>query len=105
MGNGTGLDLVEPLCASKIPRLLTTIGSTVMGRRMIGYSNTTVKRFSLELGGDAPVLVFADADLDAAVADILGLKYANAGQICVSPNRVYVEKSIYEKFLEKAVEK
>jgi len=103
--NGTGLDLLQPLCASKIPRLLTTIGSTVMGRRMIGYSNTSVKRFSLELGGDAPVLVFADCDLDAAVEDILGLKYANCGQICVSPNRVYVEASIYEDFLEKAVSK
>lgn len=103
--NGTGLDLVEPLCASHIPRLLTTIGSTVMGRRMIAYSATTVKRFSLELGGDAPVLVFADAALDDAVADIVGLKFANAGQICVSPNRVYVEKSIYEEFLEKVVAK
>merc|ERR1719230_2035759 len=103
--NGTGLSLLEPLCNSKIPRLLTTIGSTVMGRRMIGYSTSTVKRFSLELGGDAPVLVFKDADLDAAVADIVGLKFANAGQICVSPNRVYVEKEVYEEFLEKAVAK
>jgi len=103
--NGTGLSLLEPLCNSKIPRLLTTIGSTVMGRRMIGYSTSTVKRFSLELGGDAPVLVFKDADLDAAVADIVGLKFANGGQICVSPNRVYVEKDIYKEFLEKAVAK
>merc|ERR1719428_2749924 len=76
-----------------------------MGRRMIGYSATTVKRFSLELGGDAPVLVFADCDLEAAVADIVGLKFANGGQICVSPNRVYVEKSVYDKFLTLAVEK
>merc|ERR1719230_1686201 len=103
--NGTGLSLLEPLCNSKIPRLLTTIGSTVMGRRMIGYSTSTVKRFSLELGGDAPVLVFKDADLDAAVADIVGLKFANAGQICVSPNRVYVESEVYEEFLQKAVAK
>jgi len=102
--NGTGLDLIEPLCASKIPRLLTTIGSTAMGRRMIGYSSSTVKRFSLELGGDAPVLVFADAKLDAAVQDIVGLKFANAGQICVSPNRVLVERSIYEEFLKKSCE-
>merc|ERR1719230_211654 len=101
--NGTGLDLLEPLCASKIPRLLTTIGSTAMGRRMIGYSATTVKRFSLELGGDAPVLVFPDADLDAAVTAIVDLKFANAGQICVSPNRVFVHSSVYESFLERAV--
>jgi acyl-CoA reductase-like NAD-dependent aldehyde dehydrogenase len=102
--NGTGIDLLEPLCSSKIPRLLTTIGSTAMGRRMIGYSASTVKRFSLELGGDAPVLVFADAKLDAAVQDVVGLKFANAGQICVSPNRVLVERSIYETFLTKACE-
>lgn len=100
--NGTGLDLLEPLCASPIPRLLTTIGSTAMGRRMIGYSSSTVKRFSLELGGDAPVLVFADADLQAAVDGIVGLKFANAGQICVSPNRVYVQRAVYEEFVNKA---
>jgi len=103
--NGTGLDLLEPLCSSTIPRLLTTIGSTAMGRRMIGYSASTVKRFSLELGGDAPVIVFGDADLDKAVSDIVGLKFANAGQICVSPNRVLVERSIYEAFLSKAAAK
>ena len=100
--NGTGVDLVEPLCASRIPRLLTCIGSTVMGRRMIGYGSTSIKRFSLELGGDAPVLVFPDCDLDAAVADIVGLKFGNAGQICVSPNRVMVHADIYDSFLEKA---
>jgi acyl-CoA reductase-like NAD-dependent aldehyde dehydrogenase len=101
--NGTGLTTIEPLCASKIPRLLTAIGSCTMGRRMIGYSATSVKRFSMELGGDAPVLVFADADLKSAIADIVGLKFANCGQICVSPNRVYVEESVYEEFLETAV--
>merc|ERR1719343_212385 len=103
--NGTGLDVIEPLCSSRIPRLVTTIGSTTMGRRMIGYSATSIKRFSLELGGDAPVLIFADADIDHAVSDIIGLKFANCGQVCVSPNRVYVEKSVYESVLEKAVAK
>merc|ERR1719150_3455710 len=68
--NGTGVDLLQPLCMSKIPRLLTTIGSTRMGRWMIEYSPSTVKRFSLELGGDAPVLVFKDCDLDEAVKSI-----------------------------------
>jgi len=103
--NGTGLDLIEPLCHSKIPRLLTTIGSTAMGRRMIGYSASSIKRFSLELGGDSPVLIFADADIDHAVSDIVGLKYANGGQVCVSPNRVYVEKSVYQQVLDKATAK
>jgi acyl-CoA reductase-like NAD-dependent aldehyde dehydrogenase len=101
--NGTGVSLIEPLCASTIPRLLTTIGSTVMGRRMVGYSATSIKRFSLELGGDAPVVLFADADIDKAVNDFLGLKFANGGQICVSPNRVLIEESIYEEVLLKIV--
>merc|ERR1712232_534204 len=101
--NGTGVDLLEPLCSSRIPRLLTTIGSTAMGRRLIGYSATSIKRFSLELGGDAPVLVFPDADLEAAVNTIVDLKFANAGQICVSPNRVFVHSSVYEAFLTRAV--
>jgi len=103
--NGTGLSLLKPLCSSTIPRLLTTIGSTTMGRRMIENSHTSVKRFSLELGGDAPVMVFADSDLEGAVADIVGLKYANGGQICVSPNRVLVEEAVYERFLELAAAK
>jgi len=95
--NGTGLDLLHPLCSSKIPRLLTTIGSTRMGRRMIENSHSSIKRFSMELGGDAPVLIFSDVpDLQAVINDMVGLKYANAGQICVSPNRVYVQKEIYE---------
>ena len=85
--NGSGVSTVETLCASRVPRLLTCIGSTAMGRRMVGYSATSIKRFSLELGGDAPAIVFADADLEAAAEDICGLKWANGGQICVSPNR------------------
>lgn len=101
--NGTGLDVLEPLFSSMIPRLLTTIGSTAMGRRLIGHSATTVKRFSLELGGDAPVLVFPDADLEAAVTAIVDLKFANAGQIFVSPNRVFVHTSVYQAFLERSV--
>ena len=99
--NGTGLALVEPLCSSKVPRLLSCIGSTTMGQRIIRYSGSTIKRFALELGGDAPILVFSDADIDAAVLDIVGLKFANGGQICVSPNRVFVHESVYEDFLSK----
>lgn len=70
-----------------------------------GYGATSIKRFSLELGGDCPVLIFADCDLEAAVNDIVGLKYDNGGQICVSPNRVLVERSVYEKFIEMAAAK
>lgn len=66
-----------------------------MGRRMIEYSHSSIKRFSMELGGDAPVLIFSDVtDIKSVVADVVGLKFANAGQICVSPNRVYVQEEV-----------
>lgn len=99
---GIGRVVIPAMAQSPIPRMLTMIGSTLAGKKMIEASPTTVKRFSLELGGDAPVIVFADADLEAAVADVVGLKLANAGQICVAPNRVFVHESIYEAFIEKA---
>jgi acyl-CoA reductase-like NAD-dependent aldehyde dehydrogenase len=99
---GRGKLVSDALAQSPIPRLLTMIGSTFAGKKLIEQSPTKVKRLSLELGGDAPVLVFEDADLDAAVADIVGLKLANAGQICVAPNRVFVHRSIYAAFIEKA---
>lgn len=99
---GRGKVVIPALAKSTIPRMLTMIGSTLAGKKMIEASPTTVKRFSLELGGDAPVLIFEDADLDAAVADVVGLKLANAGQICVAPNRVFVHESIYESFIDKA---
>jgi succinate-semialdehyde dehydrogenase/glutarate-semialdehyde dehydrogenase len=99
---GSGRVVIPAMAQSRIPRLLTMIGSTLAGKKLIEHSPSSVKRFSLELGGDAPVLVFPDADLDAAVADIVGLKLANAGQICVAPNRVFVHQSIYDVFIEKA---
>lgn len=100
---GDGKTVIGGLSASPIPRLLTMIGSTFAGKKMIEASPTTVKRFSLELGGDAPVLVFPDADLESAVSDIVTLKLANAGQICVAPNRVFVHADIYDDFVERAV--
>ena len=99
---GSGKVVISSLAKSRIPRLLTIIGSTLAGKKLVEHSCDSVKRLSLELGGDAPVLVFADADLDGAVADIVGLKLANAGQICVAPNRVFVHQSIYNSFIKKA---
>ena len=99
---GNGKTVIGALAKSPIPRLLTMIGSTFAGKKMIEASPTTVKRFSLELGGDAPCLVFSDVDLDAAVNDIVTLKLANAGQICVAPNRVFVHADLYDAFVEKA---
>ena len=94
----------DTLAESKIPRLLTAIGSTFAGKKLVEKSASSIKRFSLELGGDAPVIVFEDADLDNAVETIVGLKMANAGQICVAPNRVYIHDSIYDKFIQKSAD-
>lgn len=98
---GTGEDLGRVLCYSKIPRLLTLIGSTEAGLQVIGNSNSSIKKFSLELGGNAPVIVFDDGDIDLAVNETISLKFSNAGQICVSPNRIFVHEKKYDEFIEK----
>lgn len=102
--SGDGKLVSDTIASSTIPRLLTMIGSTFAGKKLIEKSPTSIKRFSLELGGNAPILVFPDCDLDHAVADVTGLKVANAGQICVAPNRVYVHRDVYDAFVAKAVE-
>ncbi len=94
----------DTLANSTIPRLLTTIGSTFAGKKLIEQSATSIKRFSLELGGDAPVVIFEDADLENAVEAVVNLKMANAGQICVAPNRIYIHDSLYDAFIKKASE-
>ena len=99
---GPGKVVNEAMAGSRIPRLLTMIGSTFAGQKLVQESSTSLKRFSIEAGGDAPVLVLKDADLDAAVADVVGLKLANAGQICVAPNRIYVHANLHDAFIEKA---
>ena len=81
----------------------TFTGSTAVGKTLISQCATTVKRVSMELGGNAPFIVFDDADLDAAVAGAINSKYRNAGQTCVSTNRLFVQKNILEAFTEKFV--
>jgi succinate-semialdehyde dehydrogenase / glutarate-semialdehyde dehydrogenase len=95
----------DTLSASKIPALITIIGSTGTGRHVMRTGATSIKRYSMELGGNAPVLVFADADLDKAAAVVTAVKFGNAGQICVTPNRVFVEASVAEAFKQKVVER
>ncbi|MEZ0262533.1 MAG: NAD-dependent succinate-semialdehyde dehydrogenase [Alphaproteobacteria bacterium] len=80
---------------------LSFTGSTEVGKILIGQSATTVKRLSLELGGNAPVIVLEDADIDAAVKGVLSAKFMNAGQMCVAPNRIYVHEKIYDEFAGK----
>jgi len=81
-------------------RKLSFTGSTAVGRHLARRSADTLKRLSLELGGNAPFIVFADADLDAAVDGLIAAKFRNAGQTCVSPNRVYVHAAIHDVFVE-----
>jgi succinate-semialdehyde dehydrogenase/glutarate-semialdehyde dehydrogenase len=82
-------------------RKITFTGSTAVGKYLARESAGTLKKVSLELGGNAPFIVFDDADLDAAVDGLMRAKFRNGGQTCVSPNRVYVQQSIYHSFAEK----
>jgi succinate-semialdehyde dehydrogenase / glutarate-semialdehyde dehydrogenase len=101
-GNDT---VSKTLSESRIPSLLTMIGSSLTGRKLMQTGSATIKRFSMELGGNAPVIVCADADLDLAASIVTGLKFANTGQICVAPNRVFVHTQVYESFKCKILER
>ncbi len=89
------------LCASDVVRHLSFTGSTEVGRILMAQSAPTVKKLSLELGGNAPFIVFDDADIDSAVEGAIASKYRNAGQTCVCANRIYVQEGVYEQFVEK----
>ena len=88
-------------CASDIVRHISFTGSTEVGRILMAQSAPTVKKMSLELGGNAPFIVFDDADLDSAVEGAMASKYRNAGQTCVCANRLYVQDGVYDAFVEK----
>ena len=91
----------KALCASDVVRHLSFTGSTEVGRILMAQSAPTVKKLSLELGGNAPFIVFDDADLDSAVEGAIASKYRNAGQTCVCSNRLYVQDGVYDRFVEK----
>jgi len=93
------------LCSSPVVRKLSFTGSTETGRTLMRQCADTIKKLSLELGGNAPFIVFDDADLDAAVEGALASKYRNAGQTCVCANRIYVQDGVYDKFATKLTEK
>jgi len=93
------------LCASPKVRKLSFTGSTETGRVLMRQCADTVKKLSLELGGNAPFIVFDDADLDAAVEGALASKYRNAGQTCVCANRLYVQDGVYDTFAARLAEK
>ncbi|KDE41191.1 MAG: NADP-dependent succinate-semialdehyde dehydrogenase [Nitrincola lacisaponensis] len=89
------------LCDSDVVRKLSFTGSTAVGIKLMQQCAPTLKKLSLELGGNAPFIVFDDADLDAAVEGAIISKYRNAGQTCVCANRIYVQKGVYDAFAEK----
>lgn len=91
----------KTLCESEVVRHISFTGSTEVGRILMAQSAPTVKKMSLELGGNAPFIVFDDADIDSAVDGAMASKYRNAGQTCVCANRLYVQDGIYDRFVEK----
>jgi succinate-semialdehyde dehydrogenase/glutarate-semialdehyde dehydrogenase len=93
------------LTSNPLVRKLSFTGSTEIGRLLMKQCAATVKKLSLELGGNAPFIVFADADLDAAVAGAIVSKYRNTGQTCVCANRLLVQDEVYDAFAEKLAEK
>ncbi|MFT3931448.1 MAG: NAD-dependent succinate-semialdehyde dehydrogenase [Spongiibacteraceae bacterium] len=88
------------LTSSPVVRKLSFTGSTEVGRLLMAQCAPTIKRLSLELGGNAPFIVFDDADIEAAVEGALAAKYRNSGQTCVCVNRIYVQDGIYDKFAQ-----
>jgi succinate-semialdehyde dehydrogenase/glutarate-semialdehyde dehydrogenase len=91
------------MCANPIVRKLSFTGSTAVGRILMEQCAPTIKKLSLELGGNAPFIVFDDADIDAAVEGAIASKYRNAGQTCVCANRLYVQDGVYDAFAGKLV--
>lgn len=98
---GSSGEIGGELTSNSIVRKLTFTGSTEIGAQLIQESAGTVKKLSMELGGNAPFIVFEDADIDAAVEGAMMSKYRNAGQTCVCANRFYVHDSVYDQFIEK----
>lgn len=93
------------LSKSQIPSVITMIGSTRTAQRVISDSATSIKKLSMELGGNAPFIVFADADIEAALDLAIGIKYGNTGQICVAANRFFIQEPIYKTFIKAYVER
>ena len=102
---GSSREVATPMTTSTIPAVITMIGSTQTGQKIIADSTTSIKKLGMELGGNAPFIVFEDADLDKALDLAIGLRFGNTGQICVAANRIFVHKNIYDKFLKEYVKR
>ncbi|WP_117232879.1 NAD-dependent succinate-semialdehyde dehydrogenase [Vibrio maerlii] len=102
---GDAVMIGELLTKSPVVKKLSFTGSTKVGKLLMQQSASNIKKLSLELGGNAPFIVFEDADIDAAVEGAIAAKYRNAGQTCVCANRIYVQAKVYGEFLEKFTNK
>ena len=102
---GSAAHIGAEMTRSRVVRKLSFTGSTEVGRTLMRQSAETIKKLSLELGGNAPFIVFDDADLDAAVEGAMVSKYRNTGQTCVCANRIYVQRGVLEAFTDKLVAK
>ena len=101
---GSASDIGSEMTSNPIVKKVTFTGSTEIGKLLLKQCADTVKKVSMELGGNAPFIVFDDADLDLAIKGIMVAKYRNAGQTCVCANRIFVQESAYDAFLSKFVE-
>ena len=98
---GSASDIGGEMTSNPTVRKLSFTGSTEIGRKLMAQTASTIKKVSMELGGNAPFIVFDDADLDAAVTGAIASKYRNTGQTCVCANRIYVQDGVYDAFARK----
>jgi succinate-semialdehyde dehydrogenase/glutarate-semialdehyde dehydrogenase len=98
---GSAGEIGDEICANPLVKKLTFTGSTEVGKMLIAKAASTVKKVSMELGGNAPFIVFDDADVDRAVEGAIVAKYRNSGQTCVCTNRFFAQDGIYDEFVEK----
>ena len=102
---GPASELAAVFTTSEVVRKISFTGSTAVGAKLMQACGATVKKVSMELGGNAPVIVFDDADLEIAVQGVINSKFRNAGQTCVCANRIYVQAGIHDRFVEALKEK
>lgn len=102
---GSAHEIGAELTVSSLVRKITFTGSTEVGKVLMSQATKTVKKCSMELGGNAPFIVFDDADIDAAVEGVIISKFRNNGQTCVCANRIYVQDSVYDLFASKLVQR
>ena len=102
---GEPSEVATTLSKSTLPKLITMIGSTETAKRVISDSSTSIKKYSMELGGNAPFIVFDDADIELASNIGAAIKFGNCGQICVAANRFFIHEKIFDEFLDKMVSK